>query len=209
MVTRTAERHPVGALGRMGVVAALHVGLLFVIARSMGIGSKPAEPDRLVSTVIQEARPSEDPIPQPNEKTFLQPPIITPLVLPPPVDIETESIDVPPPDPGPVDPPSGETFHGPVVVAAGPDARYPFSLPPYPPEMIRQGNTGSADVEVYVLPNGRVGDARIVKSTGFDALDRSTIAEAKRNWRLMPATRDGVPFAQWHRLRVVFKLNQR
>ena len=27
-------------------------------------------------------------------------------------------------------------------------------------------------------------------------------------WRLKPATRDGVPFAQWHRMRVTFKLNE-
>ena len=74
--------------------------------------------------------------------------------------------------------------------------------------MIRAGNTGTADIEVYVLPNGRVGDARIVKSTGFEALDRSALEEAKRKWRLAPATRDGVPFAQWHRLRVTFRLNQ-
>ena len=74
--------------------------------------------------------------------------------------------------------------------------------------MIRAGNTGTADIEVYVLPNGRVGDARIVKSTGFESLDRSAMEEAKRKWRLAPATRDGVPFAQWHRLRVTFRLNQ-
>ena len=36
------------------------------------------------------------------------------------------------------------------------------------------------------------GDARVVKSTGFEELDRAALAEAKRNWRLLPATRDGV-----------------
>jgi protein TonB len=193
----------------MGVVAALHVGVLFVIARSMGIGSKPVEPERIISPVIEEPVQTDELPPPPDEKTFIQRETITPVVPPPPLEFERETIDVPPIEQGPTTPPTGDTFQGPVVIAASPDSRYPFSLPPYPPEMIRQGNTGSADVEVYVLPNGRVGDARIVKSTGYDALDRSTLAEAKRNWRLVPATRDGVPFAQWHRLRVVFKLNQR
>jgi protein TonB len=96
----------------------------------------------------------------------------------------------------------------PVIVAVRQDARHPLTQPPYPPAEIRAGNTGTADIEVYVLPSGRVGDARIIKSTGFDALDRSALAEAKRNWRLLPATRDGVPIAQWHRLRVTFRLNQ-
>ena len=58
--------------------------------------------------------------------------------------------------------------------------------------MIREGNQGTIDIEVYVLPNGRVGDARVVKSTGFEELDLAALAEAKRNWRLLPATRDGV-----------------
>jgi len=88
------------------------------------------------------------------------------------------------------------------------DSRHPLSQPPYPPGEIRAGNTGTADIEIYVLPTGRVGDARIVKSTGFPALDQSAMDEAKRKWRLTPATRDGLPIAQWHRLRVTFKLNQ-
>ena len=74
--------------------------------------------------------------------------------------------------------------------------------------MIREGNQGTIEIEVYVLPNGRVGDARVAKSTGFAELDLAAIAEAKRNWRLLPATRDGTPIAQWHRLRVTFKLNE-
>ena len=57
-----------------------------------------------------------------------------------------------------------------------------------------------------MLPNGRVGDARIVQEHGIRRLDRSALEEAQRSWRLMPATRDGVPFAQWYALRVIFKL---
>jgi protein TonB len=101
----------------------------------------------------------------------------------------------------------GSAVVQPLIVGVQVDARHPLSQPPYPPGEIRAGNTGTADIEIYVLPNGRVGDARIVKSTGYPALDQSALDEAKRKWRLTPATRDGVPFAQWHRLRVTFKLN--
>ncbi len=68
------------------------------------------------------------------------------------------------------------------------------------------GNQGSVDIEIYVLPNGRVGDARVLRSSGFERMDQSALEEARRRWRMLPATRDGEPFAQWHRLRVVFKL---
>jgi len=208
MVTRTAERHPYGALGRMGVVAALHVCVLFVIARSLGIGTKAPEEKPLEGTFIDEPMPIEDP-PQPiDDRTLIQQnTIVTPIEPPPPLTYEQETITGPPPTEDPR-PQTGETFRVPEVVAVRPDTRYPLSQPPYPPGDIRAGNKGTADIEVYVLPTGRVGDARIVRSTGFDSLDRSALAEAKRNWRLLPATRDGVPVAQWHRLRVTFKLNQ-
>ena len=88
------------------------------------------------------------------------------------------------------------------------DPRRPLTQPPYPAEEIRAGNEGNADLEVYVLPNGRVGDARIARAAAR-ALDESALDEAKRKWRLLPATRDGVPIAQWYRVRVVFKLTNR
>ena len=81
-----------------------------------------------------------------------------------------------------------------------------MSQPRYPSADTRLGNEGNVDVEVYVLPNGRVGDARIARSSGFERLDQSAVEEARRNWRLVPATRDGVPFPQWYKVRVTFKL---
>jgi protein TonB len=95
------------------------------------------------------------------------------------------------------------------IVNARQDASHPLSQPRYPAWDTSEGNQGNVDVELYVLPNGRVGDARIVRSSGFERLDQSTIDEAKRNWRLLPATRDGVPFAQWYKVRVTFKLTNK
>jgi protein TonB len=209
MVTRTAERRPYGALGRMGMVAALHVCVLFVIARSMGIGTKAPEEKPLEGTFIDDPIPLDHPPPPPDVTTAIRrESIVVPIDPPPPLAYEDETITGPPPTEDPHPPRTGETVQGPVLVGVRPDTRYPLSQPSYPPEMIRQGKTGSADVEVYVLPTGRVGDARIVRSSGFESLDQSTVTEAKRKWRLLPATRDGVPIAQWHRMRVTFKLNQ-
>jgi protein TonB len=193
----------------MGMVAALHVCALFVIARSMGIGTKPADEGPMIVPRIDDPVPIVEPPPPIDDSRFIQREItVTPLEPPPPLTYEPDTITNLPPEEGPVTPPTGETFQGPVMVGVRPDARYPLSQPAYPPQVIREGKTGSADVEVYVLPSGRVGDARIVRSSGVESLDQSTLTEAKRNWRLMPATRDGVPIAQWHRLRVTFKLNR-
>jgi protein TonB len=209
MVSRTAERRPLGALGRMGIVAAMHVAVLFVIARSVGIGSKPAEPPPFVGTVINEPQPIEEPPPTIDEKRFLErETLVTPFDPPPPLAFEQDPPITLQPEEGPVIPRTGEVVDGPVLVDVRPDSRYPLTRPTYPARMIREGKAGSADVEIYVLPTGRVSDARIIRSSGFEELDQSTLAEAKRKWRLLPATRDGVPIAQWHRLRVTFKLNQ-
>ena len=94
----------------------------------------------------------------------------------------------------------------PDIVSVRADPRHPLTQPMYPPTDQRLGNQGSVDIEIYVLPNGRVGDARVLRSSGFERLDQSALDEARRRWRMLPATRDGEPVAQWHSLRVVFKL---
>jgi len=208
MSTHTAERRPLGALGRMGVVAAMHVGLLYLIANSLGMVPSILE-NKTEATFIDETPPSDDLLPPPepvdltrsdtrvlpDEPPLLQYELDDPIIGPPPEINDRQ------------EPTGGSADVQPLIVGVQVDSRHPLSQPPYPPAEIRAGNTGTADIEIYVLPSGRVGDARIVKSTGFPALDQSALDEAKRKWRLAPATRDGVPFAQWHRLRVTFKLN--
>jgi protein TonB len=207
MVARTATKHPLGALGRMGFVAGMHLALLLVLARSFGF--VPVEKfEKGVGVFIDEPRPPDVP-PPPVNPTVYQVPTISPMP-PPVVPIDTggdETITLPPELlTGQGEGEGGSAELVPVVVGARSDPRHPLSQPPYPPTDRREGNQGSVDVEIYVLANGRVGDARIVKSSGFERLDRVTLEEARRSWRMLPATRDGEPFAQWHRLRVVFKL---
>ena len=210
MAART-ERGPYGALGRIGIVAGMHVAVLYVIARSLGI-APPLEIVRTEATFIPETVRPEDPLPRTDPEVVR--PEIPPLVPPEVPPIEQE---VPPPvitgefvplDQIPVAQP-GSAVPVPQIVPPQVDPRRPLSRPPYPPEAIRAGSAGNIVVEIYVLPNGRVGDARVVKSTGFESLDRATLAEAKRNWRLKPATRDGQAIAEWHRLSVVFRLEDR
>jgi protein TonB len=208
MTTHIAERRPLGALGRMSVVAAMHVGLLYLIANSLGLVPSILE-NKTEATIIDESRPPDEPIPQPEpDITARRDTVVLPEM---PQDLEferDEPLTLPPADlTEPTPDRAGSAVVQPLIVGVQVDSRHPLSQPPYPPGEIRAGNTGTADIEIYVLPNGRVGDARIVKSTGFPALDQSALDEAKRKWRLTPATRDGVPFAQWHRLRVTFKLN--
>ena len=208
MAAVAAQRRPLGALGRMGLVAGLHVAVLFVIARSLGIGAPVEVPPPLVTEIYKETRPPDEPprMPEPDVTTTQQS-----LVLPDPdyqqMVFEQDVITGPPPDAVFENDPPPATPQ-PQLVGVRQDPRHPLSKPQYSPRIIREGGQGTIEIEVYVLPNGRVGDARVAKSTGFAELDLAAIAEAKRNWRLLPATRNGEPIAQWHRLRVTFKLNE-
>jgi protein TonB len=212
MIARTAEKR-FGAMGRMGLVAALHVAALFALARSFGIVPTIATvPDNIETTIIEKVQ-RLDPPPQPidykPENSFrIEVPVPEPLppaheMTPDAIIAEAIPLDRLPVGPGTADPEPVNVF------AARADPRRPLSQPPYPAELIRSGTEGFVDVEVFVQPNGRVGDARIVRSSGYELFDRATLNEARRNWRLLPATRNGEPFAQWYRLRVVFKLKSR
>ena len=208
MNARIEVRRSWGALGRMGIVAGMHVAIVFVVAGALVV-HKNITPEVMQGVVIDEPRVVDIPPPvAPPE--IPRPDIYIPAPVSPPVD------DTPPPGdaivaqtvPQVVDDPRGSADPVPVMHAARQDPRRPLSQPAYPAQDIRAGNEGNADVEVYVLPNGRVGDARIVRSTGHERLDQAAIDEAKRNWRLLPATRDGVAIPQWYRVRVVFRLTK-
>ena len=197
---------PLGALGRMGVVVAFHLALVFLLANSFGLIPKAKPPD-MVGVVIDEATPIDQPPPS-NFPVTSQNQVYVPAPDDPQIDrdVDTGALTarLVPPDqipigPGPIVPePIAET-------GVRSDPRHPLTQPPYPAQMIREGREGAVDVEVFVQPNGRVTDARIAKGSGFDAFDRATLDEA-RAWRLLPAMRGDERLAQWYRLRVVFKL---
>ena len=208
MAALTAHTRPLGALGRMTLVAAIHVAVLFAIMKSLGFGPPMEEVKTEARFIDEPRRPIEPPPPAPVVPVIRFEGVVLPEELPPLEFEQTEVLSLPPtPDTYIERPASGDNTPQPVIEKVRPDPRYPLTKPTYSARMIREGNQGNIDIEVYVLPNGRVGDARVIKSTGFEELDLAAIAEAKRSWRLLPATRDGVAIAQWHRLRVTFKLN--
>jgi protein TonB len=192
----------------MGFVIAMHAALLLVLARSFGI-TPPVIFDG--GQVVQIDDPIQPIDPPPR---IADPKLDTPVIHltePVPIPIDDRRDDPPPPVTTGTRTGESSTGHGsavpmPVIQNARPDPRRPLSRPAYSASYIRQGIEGSVDVEVYVLADGHVGDARILRSSGFEQMDQATLGEAKRRWRLVPATRDGTPFAQWYRLRVKFEL---
>jgi protein TonB len=98
--------------------------------------------------------------------------------------------------------------HDPIMVGANIDPRYANNFQPtYPPDQIREGNTGRVMVKVLIGTDGRVKDIEKV-SAPSDSFWEATKRQALSKWRFKPATRDGVPYEAWKTMNVSFVLNQ-
>lgn len=67
------------------------------------------------------------------------------------------------------------------------------------------GYQGTVELEVLVVADGTVGEARLAGSSGYPQLDGAALA-AVRGWRFEPGTREGEKVAQWIKVPVNFSL---
>ncbi len=123
--------------------------------------------------------PPAEPQQQQPDRVFVPQPDL------PPIDagardtgLTLDSRPTPPPTSGPAD-------HGPLSLAAT------HTIPPYPAMDVRLGNEGTVLLRLTIGPDGRVVDARVVRTSGFESLDRAAQAWVVSHWRYQPAVRGG------------------
>lgn len=100
---------------------------------------------------------------------------------------------------------SGGTKPQPAVVFPGPLRGHPLRQPEYPEAARRNGDQGLVGVDVLVGEDGSVRDAKIVMSSGHEALDAATLREAL-TWRFAPGRLNGKPTAMWNTFTITFSL---
>ncbi|MCG6533126.1 MAG: energy transducer TonB [Syntrophales bacterium LBB04] len=84
--------------------------------------------------------------------------------------------------------------------------RYGQNREPYYPASAReQGWQGTALLKVLVLKNGTVGSLEIKRSSGYSLLDRSAL-KAVKDWKFIPAQKDGQPIEMGVEIPVTFRL---
>lgn len=196
------------------LVALLHVGMYYVIESGLSqhIISLLAPP--IDTKMIEEEKPPEDLPPPPPPPDIAEPP---PFIPPPEVTVQLQTqstaiqvvtnerppVVAPPPvaPPAPVEVP---------LVRAGFDPKRPVRSNDeyYPSASIRAEEEGVTTVELYVAADGRVTDARVKVSSGFERLDEATLKYVK-TWRMKPATRGNVPEGSWVTVPVRWKLDRR
>lgn len=189
------------------LITLLHVGMFWALKSGMSHRIVDVVLGPIETRIIEEAPNIEEPPPPPPPKIETPPPFVPPPDIaieipaeaPPATAIRQTTTDrpvvQPPPKPAPVQrtPPRS-------------DPRRPLTQPEYPPSSRRAGEAGTVILEIYVLENGRVGDARVKKSSGYPRLDEAALREVKRSWRLQPGTENGKPVAMWGQFAVTFKL---
>jgi TonB family protein len=98
----------------------------------------------------------------------------------------------------------GESASG--FVMPSPDGRS-NPRPRYPEAARAEGREGTALLKVTVLPDGKVGETAVERSSGHADLDRSAV-EAVTKWTFLPARRGEAPVAASVRIPVTFALDR-
>ncbi|MGE0114012.1 MAG: energy transducer TonB [Steroidobacteraceae bacterium] len=195
----------------VGIVIAMHAAGYYVIESGLSRAIIELVAPPVETKIIEENKPPEDLPPPPPPPDIVEPP---PFIPPPdiPIQIQTQATNAitavtnerpvaPPPPPKPA--PVAEV----PVTKAGFDPKRPIRSNEdyYPSASIRAGEEGVTTVDIYVAADGKVTDARVKTSSGFERLDEATLKYVK-TWRMKPATRGGVPEGSWVTVPVRWKI---
>ena len=160
-------------------VIGFHIVLIYGLASGLAGNVSTKISEVLQTKVVEEVKPDE-------------------VVEPPPPPPDTK---IPPPDfvPPPLfdfvpDAPANTTAIQAVQHAVPPKVAEPTTLskakptskglsrPEYPSASIRLGEEGLVGLQLYINEDGRVGEAKIASSSGFERLDDAAVKETKKRF---------------------------
>ena len=215
---------PIGnTLTLIGVVL-LHVLGLIWAAQQLSITEPMVTPPSVVGVLVAPEpepappppKPEPKPVPKPEPKPVPKP---TPKPTPKPAPKPEPAREVAP-EAVPQTAPSVPTPPAPAVQQSAPAPEAPAPVTPprtdaahlnnpapqYPSLSRRLGEQGRVMLDVYILPDGSVGEIKLNKSSGFPRLDNAAL-QAVKNWKYVPAKRGNRPIAFWYVQPVSFVLN--
>lgn len=182
----------------VGLLAVLGFHAVVIWLFASGLAQKAVTAvQELKADIISEPPPPPEDEPPPPPPELIEPP---PYVPPPEINLE----NITPSKSAITQTQSEAPVSGPTV-GVRQDPKRPVSRPPYPPSAKRLEQEGTVTLLLYVTEDGRVGDAKIDKSSGVPALDNAALNES-RKWRFLPAQTQGKPVATWHRVSITFRL---
>lgn len=202
--------HPLRRSSGLAFVVAVHIAAIVAIKSGLSIsnvlnGSMP--PARIVPTFEKPALP-----PPPIDTFVPKTPTMTTMVfetptLPhDPVINETARAETPNTSANSDGMLSGKDTREPAIVIARVDPAHPLTQPMYPTASRRNNEQGRVELMLYILANGKVGEAQVAQSSGHARLDDSALREALKSWRFIPQQENGIAVASWQRFAISFNL---
>jgi TonB family protein len=195
------------------LIAGLHVLLIYAFATGFVQHVKAVLPVPTHGEVIVETRPQPPPPPPLKTSVSLTPVRIPALVFTPPQDIDLSNVhdDSDLRHATPTEPPGQDALPRPTVnrVPGGPGPGFPNTDDYYPDTSRRLAETGAANVQVCVDPQGRLsGEPVLAESSGSRRIDAAALKLARAgSGHYRPTTENGAPVSSCYAYRIRFRLN--
>jgi len=178
------------------IVIAFHVLLIWALANGLGnVITTVFTPDPIKISQVK------NPVIPPTPVEPIEPVVPTKKII---LDPTTPTFNIP-------------TDSTPIVFSKTPPETMPAigiskpklikaSKPDYPLAASRLGEEGSTGLELYVTPEGRVGDVKVYLPSGSPRLDEAAVKHAKRNWAFSACTEGGKAVGCWFKTKLVWRL---
>jgi len=206
-------------------VVLLHVLGLVWAAQQLSVSEPVVTPPSVVGVLVapepEPAPPPPKPVPPPPKPEPKPVPTPKPVAKPTPKPTpKPEPVREVAPEPVQQAAPAAPTPPAPPVQQATPAPEAPAPVTPprtdaahlnnpapqYPALSRRLGEQGRVMLDVYILPDGSVGEIKLNRSSGFPRLDNAAL-QAVKTWKYVPAKRGDKPIPFWYVQPVSFVLN--
>lgn len=189
--------------GGLIFVVILHVIVVYGLAVALGRDPLAIVKQEIETKIIEDEAPPPEEAPPPPPPDFEPPP---PDFVPPP-DIAFTA------DAAPVTNANAITVsRKPVeVVSKTTPPRQPkkgLSRPPYPAASLRLGEEGAVGLSLTLNETGKVQEATVDSSSGFERLDEAAVKHAIRSWKFEPCMNGDKPVACTYRMKFRFKISE-
>ncbi|MES2676514.1 MAG: energy transducer TonB [Pseudomonadota bacterium] len=184
-------------------VIGFHIVLIYGLASGLAGNVSTKISEVLQTKVVEEIKPEEvvePPPPPPDTK------------IPPPDFVPPPSFDFVPDAPAnttaiqAVQHTVAKPVAEPTTMSKAKSPTKGLSRPEYPSASIRLGEEGSVGLQLYLNEEGRVTEAKVAASSGFERLDESAVKHAQRSWKFIPCMQGDKPVACWHTIKFTFKI---
>jgi periplasmic protein TonB len=187
--------------GPLAAVIAIHLGIAYVLAVSMGVVEAPKFVQPIEAVFIPENTQPEPEMPK--VKPDIE--IAQPTEQPPP-EIQFDEVVAPPAEtPMPASPNAVAATQATVGQAAQELKTSTRIEPIYPPASRRASEEGTVRLKVLVDEAGRPKDVQVAQSSGFSRLDDAA-KQAVRRWKFVAATDGTKAMSVWTQVSITFRL---